>query len=31
LRDGKLQKDSINEKKRSARETLATLPAADTY
>ncbi|PTS93694.1 ABC transporter ATP-binding protein [Pedobacter sp. HMWF019] len=31
LRDGKLQKDSINEKPRSAKEALASLPESDDY
>ncbi|KIO78606.1 ABC transporter ATP-binding protein [Pedobacter lusitanus] len=31
LRDGKVQKDSINENRRSAREALASLPEADDY
>ncbi|PWG78471.1 ABC transporter ATP-binding protein [Pararcticibacter amylolyticus] len=31
LRDGRLQKDSINENRKSAREALDTLPATDDY
>ncbi|WP_317175292.1 ABC transporter ATP-binding protein [Pedobacter roseus] len=31
LRDGKIQKDSINQNQRSAREALANLPESDDY
>jgi putative ABC transport system ATP-binding protein len=31
LRDGKIQKDSLNENKKSAKESLAALPPADNY
>ncbi len=31
LRDGKIQKDTINENQRSAKEALASLPEADDY
>lgn len=31
LRDGKVMKDSINENRKSAREALASLPAAEDY
>lgn len=31
LRDGKIQKDSLNENKKSAKESLAALPPADDY
>ncbi|EHQ30375.1 ABC transporter ATP-binding protein [Mucilaginibacter paludis] len=31
LRDGKVQKDSVNDKPRSAREALASLPDTDDY
>ncbi|WP_316803455.1 ABC transporter ATP-binding protein [Pedobacter nototheniae] len=31
LRDGKIQKDSINENQRSAKEALANLPESDDY
>lgn len=31
LRDGRIQKDSVNENKRSAKESLEALPPADDY
>jgi putative ABC transport system ATP-binding protein len=31
LRDGKIQKDSVNLNQRSAKEALASLPETDDY